>query len=628
MNKVLEFLEAHCQWVAVALGGVFLAMMLWSYILMQPVAVEGANQTTLTPGNVDDEVFRRSAEPLDRELRRQQVEAPPVQSQTSVSKAFEDTLRGKDRPLVTLGDNWPGSLPMKLDDLEGIKDQKPIQVELVKVLPVVPASEPSAIKAARVNANDLPPVAGAPAPAGAPGQLVLGRDLNYVFYQYRINTGDLGNAFKAAGIGANQPLTTSILAVKVFRQEQRPDGSWSAAVEVKPLKNAPALMAVPANAAPGDPTTINFLTWVESVTGIADLIRPPFYEVIMGEGPWSAPEELPVIDPVAEREAKRLAAEKAAAERTAERARNRPAPTQRPPEEDMTPPEGRRGRRGAGGPRGLAEDVERPGRYDELVGKQFAQVRPGGVFGNPNNPDENGMPQTDPDGNPLPDGMQPGNPNQAPGQLQANGLPQNRFNPQIPGIGNFDGWTYDDEVEEGKTYRYQVVYAIRNPVFGTQGIAQAGLEKTFALWFNDGKPHDDHWSQSVTIQPTTEYFLTSNNNWGGQQIPDKVQFEIYKWAAGKWQRSSKTFSVGDRIGTIDSKGGMKVTFATGASLVDIRFDSKLGKSYVVVLDHTGKLIELDAVQERNNPRRIQLQAAVQPPAAANAGGPGAPVAGR
>lgn len=632
MNKFLELLEAHCQWIAVGIGGIFLALMLWSYILMPPVAIEAPGVGTLTPGNVDDIVFRRAAEPLDRELKRQSVETPPPQSQASLSLKFDELMAGKDRQVVTLGNNWAGSLPMQIDDLERIQAPVIVPETLVENLPSVPPTEPAGIKSARANVSDQ--LAGAnPPPAAAPGQVVSGRDINYVFYQYRINVQDIATAFKAAGIPAGQQLTTSILAVEIYRQEQLPDGSWSEAKLIKGLKNAPDPWRIPTHAGPEDPETINFLTWIEGPNAVADMLRPQFYNVLMGEGPWSPPEELPVIDPAAERaaelERRREAYRQQQAERAAERA-NR-APQAAPPEIPME--EGpRRSRRNRGGAP-IASDPERPGRYDELVGQQFAQARPaptGGFFGF----DENGdpipapPPGMGPDGQPTPEWAPPRDPNAGPQNVA--GLPTGRFNPQAPGQPNFDGWAFDEEVEEGKTYRYQAVYAIRNPLFNTAGIGKPGLEKVFAIWSNNHAPHEDHWSAPVTIQPTTEYFLATNNNWGSN-LPPQVSFEVFKWVAGKWQKSIKACAAGDRIvGTFESTPGTKANFPTGSTLVDIRWDRAAGRSYVVVLDHTGRLIEYDAVKERDNVRRRQLNTVIAAQASAEGGpgvGPGAGPAG-
>ncbi len=622
MNKFIELLEAHCQWIAVGIGSVFLAIMLWSHILMQPAGVENGKQT-LTPGNVDDIVFKNSADPLRRELERQVPESPPPQGQLSVIEPWKKVMDGKDRPVLALGESWPGSLPIKVNELQGINNPMPIEQILVKVLPQVGPSAPAAIKAARATVVQAPAT---PPGNNAPVIPAAGTDLNYVFYQYRINTQDLAAAFKQAQIPAQSELTTSVIAIKVYRQEELPSGDWSAPTEVKPLKNAPpTILQLPRNATPQDPEIANFLAWVESPGGIADLIRPQFYTVLLGEGPLAPHEELPVIDPDLEKADRAARLKELQQQKALDRANNRPAPPSGPPTgEDPGRPRVRPGR-----PlRPLVADSAQPSRYDELVGQQFAQAKRPDVFGLSSNGMPNNRPPQGFEGMPpAPDG------NGAPGtntDPQLDGLPQGRWNPAT--APNIDGWIYDEDVQEGRTYRYQVVYAIRNPLFGTTGIAVLGLEKTFAIWFNDGKPDQLHWGAPVTVEPSTEYFLaTTNNNWGPLNAPTQVSFEIYKWAAGRWQKASKTFAVGDRIATLDAKGTTKVAFATGAALVDIRYDGKIGtgKSYVVVMDHTGRLKELDVATEKNNIRRQQLNAAVNAANAATAGGAAdAPVAGR
>ena len=43
MRKVLDFLEKNVQWLAIALGGVYLLWMVWSYVINPVVKVPGVD---------------------------------------------------------------------------------------------------------------------------------------------------------------------------------------------------------------------------------------------------------------------------------------------------------------------------------------------------------------------------------------------------------------------------------------------------------------------------------------------------------------------------------------------------------------------------------------------------------
>jgi len=76
MRKVLDFLEKNVQWLAIALGGVYLLWMVWSYVINPVVKVPGVDpQNALSPGTVDEYIAEHNAAKLDEAMKRER----PVQ---------------------------------------------------------------------------------------------------------------------------------------------------------------------------------------------------------------------------------------------------------------------------------------------------------------------------------------------------------------------------------------------------------------------------------------------------------------------------------------------------------------------------------------------------------------------
>ena len=603
MNKALELLEKHCQWLAIALGGLFLTWVLWGYILSHPAAVEVGNER-LTPGTVDQAVQKNFAQPLERDLTKEGAETPPA-AQANVLATFVPVIQGTESPVLALRPNWPGSLPQDIK-LKSATDVQEVR-ELVTALPTLPPSEPADIKPAYAYVSNQPPVAAAgaqPAPvAPAPVQASDGRDVNYVFYQYIISMKALNDAFAEVKLPA--PATeTSVIAVKTHRREVKPDGSFGPVEVVALLKGAAPASAIP-GASADDRTLSNFRALIESPASQTDMIRPEFFKVIAGEGPWDLPQELP--DPADAQPAERLVqppGPPAARE-------PRPPVYRGPPGGDGRPPEGapRQRQRPGNSSRPQAQDPNAARDFSDLVGVQLAQNRPPADFPDGATPPpfmgENFGRQ------PIPQpafGQPPAQPGAAP---NSNALPPAVFKPA--NAPDFVGWTYDENVVEGRTYQYQVTYVIRNPLFGANKniVADPQLAKPFAI---ESKLDDNAWSSSVTIEPTSAFFLASAG-WQANSMPVQVRWEVFKRTEGKWNVRVFNVSPGDRIGTRDTR----TDYTTGATLVDIRFDPRAGdRSYVLVLDATGALIERDPAVDRANKLRAQLAAAVRQGAAAPA----------
>ncbi|MGN6727592.1 MAG: hypothetical protein ACTHLZ_16865 [Tepidisphaeraceae bacterium] len=601
MNKALELLEQYCQWLAIALGGIFLALMAWWYLLFSPVAVQAGGQT-LTPANVDDVVNRNYAESLDREMHREQTETPPAQHVAAVEQ-WDARLNGTAEPVVTLRPDWPASIPQ---DVKLATDTGPTtQKAQVAQLPDVPPAETMELKSARAYVSTAVAQPGQPAPVPQPpaanGQPVAaGRDLSYVRLEYRIAPEEIAKKFSAVNIPAIAT-TTSVEAVTTYRQEQLPDGSWGEPVVVALLNNGVQVYPPPPAGSP--PQVIaQYRSWSESQQGQTDILRPTFYSVIQGEGPWDQPaDQLPVVDPAVELQKKRdayKAAQEAARQKRMQNAGSRTPPGMGDP--GMPPGGGGRGY-GRGGRGGAgAEPLQWPQARPPYMNYPPGTYPPGAGQRPPGAPPF-GDPNMGPDG--MDPSMQPQQQAPGSGQSGANPLPAPVFRPSD--TPPFVGWAFDETVGEGKTYRYQVLYAIRNPVYQANIVADPKMAQQFLLW---SKLEDTAWSQPVLVKPSTEYFL-SGANWTSN-TPNSVRMEVFKWSEGKWQSHIFNVSPGDEIGGVEGQ----TDFSTNATLVDIRYDRyDVGgaRAFALVLAPDGKLVEHDPTADRNSPRLAQLRQLVQ-----------------
>lgn len=630
MKKVVELLEQHCQWIAIGVGGIFLILILWNYVLTSPVAVEVPGQPSLQPGNVDLEVAK-IAKNVEDQMNTTRLKIPPRNAQEDPLERHRTVMAGgADQQIAIANGHFTSSIAFNptLKD----PDKLPDAPQLVQKLPDLPPSEvlPNlGLKTARAQVV-IGPVGEAqpaqPAPAvgagAAPAVPANATDLNYARGEYRIEPAEIQKSFQEVGIPAGQ--TTMILAIKVVRQEQKPDGSWSEPVEVKPLDNGIRPWPLPGPNA-GFQEIGQYEAWFASPQGQANLLRPPFYTVLSGEGPWDPPTTLDDAKAAvkAATESERL---RQAEERRLQR-ESRPAPQPRQPASPTTP---RRGVRPRDVPPEFGiEDSSRSESLAELAGLQLAQVAPpnypGGRYPPPFMPpsemDEFSPAQSENWPQMSGQQVQPGT-----GQPQLPPLPQAQFDPrQTPTI---YGWFFDTEVAEGRTYRYQVLYAIKNPVWQSNLVARdkPELARQYAIW---STIQEDAWSEPRTVETTTRYFI-ADRSWTAGSVPASVRMEVFKWTGGKWQSRVFNVSPGDQIGWRDAG----TDWGTNSRLVDVRFDERLERAYLLVMGPDGKIVQRDPFSDRedNNEERAALKFLVrqaqQPAVGTATGNPPAPVAGR
>jgi hypothetical protein len=147
--------------------------------------------------------------------------------------------------------------------------------------------------------------------------------------------------------------------------------------------------------------------------------------------------------------------------------------------------------------------------------------------------------------------------------------------------GDVVGWAHDDTVEPGKTYRYSVVYRVRNPIFNTVNVAKAqDLAARFDIVSTASDP-----SAEVVVPSLTNFYIAAGFSASSSR---NVRVEIFRFQGGVMQSQTFTVAPGDSIGGKDT--ARNIDFATGWTLVDIRSDSaNANNSYVLVAGPGGQL---------------------------------------
>lgn len=604
MNKFLDLLEKHVQWVALGLGALYLLYMLFAYVVKNPLQVEGVAQTPLGPGQIDRHILNTSAAELRQRMQgghRIEVREPRFVDEIVRQMEFQN------RPVTAFAVNPFNAQPATVE-LAADPQTPQIREQLVEKLPSVP---PVLIEGLSTGVSSvlLPDPNWRP-DWNQPGVMPAGQevDKSWVTVMYRINTSDIAAAFRDAQIPVHL-MQTTILQVELLRQEMQPDGKWGPEQVVPRLGNQ-RLQPMPGPTA-GLQTQWAYLQWARD--NQPEIVQPPFYQVVQGD-PWLLVEQIRLMEEAAalqpERpfnpaewvnaplnELMRLTPEQ---RRQVAEERER----QRQEQRRTAPPTGTRGRtpatpspRRPAGPDFAPADPDRAAHARQ----QRRPTMPPGMRA-PAPEWTEGAEFWGPDMGYY-DGAMPWD------QQQPGGTPQVQFNPgnyPIP-LGEFDptgvpiitGWLHDETVQAGKTYRYSVRYSIKNPIFATANVAaDPKLAEVFAI---TSPPAD--WSEAVTIRQLTRFFIAGN--WAPGS--NTVRFEVFTWAQGGWTSRVFAASPGDQIGAPDAT----TDFSTGWTVVDLRNDLRNpGDTYVLVLDPAGNVVRRDFRSDQANPELQKLRTEV------------------
>src|SRR5687768_192247 len=98
MQKYLDLLEQHVQWIALGLGGLFLMLMVFWYVLGQPIKATAGGKE-LGPGEVDPATLNGPVKQLRQEIARTDIPEIP---QKDYVESFVATIQGAGQKFETL----------------------------------------------------------------------------------------------------------------------------------------------------------------------------------------------------------------------------------------------------------------------------------------------------------------------------------------------------------------------------------------------------------------------------------------------------------------------------------------------------------------------------------------------
>ena len=139
MQKQSNFFEQNVQWFALGIGGLFLAWMLYAYVLSAPVTVDVGAHKGVAPGEVDKITLDDEITKLKSDI--QHAEVPPIPQKDYVQNFLAAIHGSKDQP-IQLAKYQIRSTPMVPDNtyMPG-PDQAPVARNIVTELPVPPAAK-------------------------------------------------------------------------------------------------------------------------------------------------------------------------------------------------------------------------------------------------------------------------------------------------------------------------------------------------------------------------------------------------------------------------------------------------------------------------------------------------------
>lgn len=649
MQKVTSFLEKYVEWVAIALGTIFLLYMIYAYALQKPVTVQVGSDQAATPGKVDPIILNGPARAL--ETKMQNLSAPPMPvDDFLVSERV--AFAGENAPHVSLIHAWTVGY-LDADHMK-MQAEQPAEANsgtrVVVALPSVPAPIDLKSSDGRSTVIIPPPTdangtaqASPPTQANGNNAVDNGVDVNWITIGATLPMSVLAQNFTNSKIpkALTSTACTTLLNVELVREEQDGEGNWGPPKTIPALKNV-TLRPLPPQGSRLD-EEIPYTTWAEQ--SISELAQPPFYQVIQGDLwripggkiPKSAlavqaeanfdptkvtsergltPDELKIYRGYLAQKEQARQAKARAAYLAREHGGGNSNAGQAPP--GAMPPGGGFGP-GGGGPGGpggspdraadnstpilLAQNYRRGGNPPGMMPGGFPPgMMPGGY---PPGMMPGGMPPGMMPG--MPGMPQPGAANQAVDAANAAllaaaqaTLPKGSFSPESqPDIVI---WAHDATAQPGKTYRYQIRYVIRNPVFQTRNLCKPpSLARTYFLTsaFSD-------WTDAISVKSDKNFFAV--NTTPGQ---DAVKFDIFAWKDGDWQDETVQASPGDLIGSMTGKADKKVNFATGWTLVDVRTDPRNPDNKIILLTtDSGQMLRKSINTDRASAQYKNLQAMV------------------
>ncbi len=541
LAKARVFLEKYVQFIALGVAGLVLFWILFTYVLNPAATSVELSGQDVGPGDVDSRVLSTSGDQLEREMTdpavRTALRPDDVADYLNPPPIAPITPMASDsRPSYVIVSSPTPLFEREADIGEG---------DGIATLPDLPPAEIVRVAAFKTNADVPPEPEAEPRPEDVVGVVV----------RWKLPMRDIRERFRQVSIPARISSTT-LLDVRLVRERKLSNGEFGERQDIGRLRNA-SWSQIPA----GDADIETKRAYREFALQNPLLVAlPPFYPVISGESPDRA-----AADPVEGGEAEPDAV--------------RPRPTPRP-----NP--GNPGRPGQGGPRGAGPGG--PSGYPGSPGSNYPPPRDGdlppGVPPGARYPGQSGSPDAEGGGyDPTRDGGLPPTSN-AP--IFVGGEVPGEFNP-ANATGDVEGWSFDETVVPGETYRYTVTYALRNPLFDTTNIADdPALAAQLSLVTPRDEAWNDTWSEPITIEPIVRWFMRN----AGTEIAGRLQnarFSIFRWQNGSWHEDTFTATAGDPLGS--ERDG--IDYTTKHFLVDVRRDPATGESVAVVAGDEGGLVK-------------------------------------
>ena len=507
MQKTLALLERNVEWIALALGGLFVLWAAYAYVYTPPATVR-VGPTVLGPGDVSDYTFEKLAK-----AGKQQIDATnnfkPIEVPQVVA-AWEKQM-SLPKPVPVL-DRLVFNSPVSTGPGEVIVKNGPLGAFQVNALAQLPKVELQPAQSG-LSMIVLPGPGGQKATA-QPVANVNNEDLAWVSLSGVVPAKALQEAFAAplAGQNINDPnvmaqleklYKTAFLEVQLQRQRATgeangqpvfPNGNQGIETVTPPRIQKDDLEPMPDEKANAG-AKASFVNWAE---GHLDVITQPKFYDVKGGDIWNSPIAAPG-------------------------AKNAP---------------------------GAAPGARAPA------------LNPPPLVPNPN-------------GAPVPG-------NAPPGVI-------NPLNVQS----DYVIWAHDETGKPGETYRYRLIYHMKNPVIDEQGIASTKIINALDI----ASPPSD-WSAPVVI-PRKTMFWVSNVNRNGT-----VQMDVFQYAQGQWQKTtSAPLYPGDQVPTTD------------LAIVDVHVGGGgMHDKYVLVADADGD-IRRHSASERADAKYKEMLDLVNRPAA-------------
>lgn len=151
-------------------------------------------------------------------------------------------------------------------------------------------------------------------------------------------------------------------------------------------------------------------------------------------------------------------------------------------------------------------------------------------------------------------------------------------------------WAIDETAQPGQTYRYRLVYKLKNPVFGITNVAPDPLVNQFAIV---SQPSD--WSPPVVAPPVTKFWVASVSG-------SRTALDVFRYNNGVWT-PTKNMQVnpGDQVP------------GTNLTVVDVRTaEPPKREKYVLLTSDTGDMLRRDANSDMNDADHQSMLAPTNP----------------